>query len=66
MKKLRPLGNITDDMEELLYELMDEHGLQFHEVIGIVYAWTQVHYPSAFEVYEDGSSPILTYGPKKE
>lgn len=62
MKKIRPLGQITGDMELLLQEMTDIHELQFGEVIALVYAWLEIHAPHAKEVYvKDGSSPVLTY-----
>ena len=62
--KIRKLGDVTSNLEPLLLEMYEKHGLQFHEVLGIIYLYTQVHYPEAFETYEDGTKPILTYGPK--
>jgi hypothetical protein len=67
-KKLRPLSDITLDLEELLFEMTgtnkNEHGLQLHEVIGIIAYWAQVHNPECIETYLDGTHPIL-YGHKK-
>lgn len=64
MGKLRPLGEITDDLEPLILEMTDQHNMQWHEVLSIVHAYLQVHCPSAQEVYtEDGSSPMYYYGP---
>lgn len=65
--KLRPLGKITTDLEPLLYELVEGHELQLHEVFGILHAWASVHYPNSIEIYLDNSSPVLkgvNYGPK--
>ena len=61
---MRPLGKITDDMEELLYEMVDDHKMQKNEVLSIIASWIDVHYPDAIEMYEDGSNPIFYYGPK--
>lgn len=58
---LRALGDVTNDLELIMFELVHEHKLQAHEVIGIIYMWIQVHYPDALEVYEDGTNPLLTY-----
>jgi len=63
--KLRPVGQITTDLEKLYFELCVDHELQVHEVIGLFFLWAQVHCPGAFEKYTDGSSPELYYGPKK-
>lgn len=58
-KKLRPLGDITQDMEPLLFELTEKHSLQTHEILGIIKAWIDVHYPKANETYLDGTKPKL-------
>jgi hypothetical protein len=62
---MRPLGKITEDLEPLLFEMVINHKLQCHEILGIVYLWVQVHAPGAIEVYQDGSNPVLKYGPKE-
>lgn len=62
MKKVRPLGQITADMELLLQEMTDIHELQYGEVLVLVYSWLEVHAPHAKEVYvKDGSSPTFFY-----
>ena len=68
MAKLRPLGDITQDLEPLLFEMVEKHDLQTHEILAIIKGWIDVHYPDANEEYLDGSSPVLKgikYGPKK-
>ena len=63
---MRRLGDITLDMEPLITELIDDHDLQYADVLGIVYLYLQVHFPGAREIYtEDGTSPVLYYGPQK-
>lgn len=57
--KLRPLGKITTELEPLLFEMIEEHELQIHEIFGIIYIWAKVHCPEAIEEYEDGSTPEL-------
>lgn len=64
MKRLRPLGKITDEMEPLIQEMVEQHQMQAHEIIGIIYLYLQSHCPEAIEIYEDESSPILKYIPK--
>lgn len=59
---MRPLGQITDDMEELIAEMCDDHEMQWHEILGIVHAYLQSHRPDAQETYEDGSNPVFYYG----
>ena len=63
---MRPLGKITNDMEKLLQEMVDEHEMQIHEILGINYAYLLSHRPEAQETYEDGTSPIFYYGPAEE
>ena len=65
MKKLRPFGEILLDMEPLIQELM-EHDIQHGDLISLIHVYLTVHYPNAIEVYEDGSSPVLKYGPNNE
>lgn len=68
-KKIRPLANITSDLELLLQEMTDENGhdMQWGEILYFVYGYMSVHLPHAQEVYtEDGRNPIFFYGWKEE
>lgn len=60
-RRVRPLGDVTTDLEPLLFELVDIHKLQAHEVLGIIYAWISLHYPGAIEEFEDGTNPSFIY-----
>ncbi len=60
---MRALGDITTDMEPLLLEMTEDHELQWHEILGLVYAYLEVHCPGGREEYEDGTSPRYKYGP---
>ena len=63
---MRRLGDIMLDLETALEEMVDEHDLQYYEVLNLVHGWLEVHRPNAKEVYTaDGSSPIFSYGPLK-
>lgn len=65
--KLRPLGDITADLEPLILEMTGPHKLQVHEVLGIIHAYLMVHCPDAFEEYEDGSGrPEFHYGYRRK
>lgn len=66
MAKLRPLGNILLDLEPVLEEMIDSHDLQKSDVIALVSSWIDAHRPDCIEEYEDGTSPVLFYGPKKD
>ena len=62
MSKIRPLGNITEDMEKLLFEMVDDHDLQWGEILNLVHGHLAIHLPNAQEEYEDNSSPVFYYG----
>ena len=62
--KLRKLGDIMIDMEELLFELHCDHDLQHGEVLALVNAWQNIHVPESKEEYTEGGSPEFYYGPK--
>lgn len=65
MKKLRPLGNITQDLEPLIEEMVEGHDMQWNEILAIIHSYLVVHYPDAQEKYLDGTSPEFYYGEKK-
>lgn len=65
-KKLRPVGDILCNMEDLLLELGVDHDMQWHEILNLVHGWLQVHLPGQQETYnDDGSNPEFYYGPKR-
>lgn len=66
MAKLRPLGQVTDDLETLLCEMAINHELQMGEVLALVKCYLDVHIPGCAETYSDGSSPEFYYGPKRQ
>lgn len=66
-KSIRQVGNILLDLEVLLEELTDTHGLQHGDVLALIHVWLTVHRPAAREVYtSDGSSPTFFYGHKDD
>ena len=65
MKKIRPLGQITNDLELLLLEMVDDHRLQWGEILNIIRGYLEVHVPESQEQYEEGGSPIFYYGPRE-
>lgn len=65
-KKIRPLGKILLDMEMIFEEMIDDHKLQWYDVLYLVYGWLKVHRPDAQEEYLDGTNPVFYYGPKGE
>jgi len=62
MKKLRPLGEITQDLEPLLLEMAVEHDLQHGEILNIIRGYLEIHVPDQKEQYTDGTSPVFYYG----
>jgi hypothetical protein len=64
-KKIRPLGEILLDLEVIVEEIVDDHDLQWGDVLNVVHGYLEVHYPNAQEQYEVGGSPIFFYGPKE-
>lgn len=63
--KLRPLGDVTGDIEPLMQELMYAHKLQWHEILALVHGYLQSHFPEGQEIYNaDKSKPIFFYGHK--
>lgn len=62
----RTIGEALFDVEDLLDELIDDHGLQWGDVLNLVHGHLTVHRPDAQEEYLDGSSPVFYYGPEEE
>lgn len=66
-KKLRPLGDVLLDMEPLLFELTEGHGLQRGDVMALVSVWVETHFPSAIEEFDlDDSQAVWLYGHKDD
>lgn len=62
---LRPLGQITGDMEPLLLEMACQHDMQWHEILAIIHAYLAVHCPAQQERYTaDNTTPVYFYGHK--
>lgn len=65
-KRIRPLGDILLELEATLDEMVDDHELQFGDVLGLVHTHLTVHRPDAQEEYLDGGRPVFFYGYRKE
>lgn len=66
-KKIRPLGQTLLDLEVLVLEMVNDHELQYGDVLNLVYGYMEVHCPEAKEKYvADGSSPEFYYGPRRK
>lgn len=61
-KKIRPIGDVLLDLEDLLLEMVDTHDLQWGEILNLIRGYLEIHCPEAKEVYLDGSSPMFYYG----
>lgn len=65
-KKKRTAGDVFLELEELIDELIDDHGFQWGDILYWLYGHLKVHRPDAQEEYEDGDFPMFFYGPKDE
>lgn len=66
MKPDRALGAILLDLEVIMDEMVEQHDLQFGDILNLVYSHLIIHNPKAREEYLDGSHPIFYYGPSDE
>lgn len=62
MKKIRPLGQILLEIEPLILEMVEEHDLQYGDILNLIYGYLEVHCPDAREKYLDNTSPRFYYG----
>jgi hypothetical protein len=62
--KRRKVGNILLDIEPLLEELIEDHDLQWYDILFLIYGWLMMHMPGAREKYKDGTTPVFYYGHK--
>jgi hypothetical protein len=65
-KRLRRLGDVISDLEDVVQEMVGEHDLQWGDILSLVHGYLRVHNPGAQEEYVDGGSPEFYYGPKRE
>jgi hypothetical protein len=61
----KPLGEHLLKLEEVLDQMIDEHELQWGDILGLVYTHLMVHRPDAREEYVEGGHPEFYYGEKK-
>lgn len=59
---IRRLGDITEDLEPLIFELVEGHDMQWGEILNLIKGYLEIHCPGAQEEYEDGTRPIMYYG----
>lgn len=61
-RQVRPLGEVTQDLEPLLQEMAYAHQMQAHEIIAMIFRYLQSH-TDALETYTaDGSKAVLYIG----
>jgi hypothetical protein len=64
-KKLRPLGTVLLDLEDVLLEMAIDHDLQWGDVLNLVRGYLEVHCPGSREQYTQGGNPEFYYGPSR-
>ena len=62
-RPIRPLGDITLDLEKLFIEMTDQHKLQHGEILALAHIWLTIHAKHAREEYTSGGHPTFYYGP---
>lgn len=60
-KKMIPLGELTDRMEIILRYMCHKHGLQRHEIVGMVNSYCETHLPESIEIYKDNTELRLKW-----
>jgi len=57
------MGNLLLDMESILDKMIDQHDIQFGDILNLVYGHLIIHRPDAREEYTAGGHPLFKYGP---
>jgi hypothetical protein len=65
-KKVIKLGDDLLELETLLDRMVDDHDLQWGDILALVRQHLEVHRPDAQEEYVDGGNPVFYYGPKRK
>lgn len=61
------MGDILLDVEKILNEVIDDHGLQEVDILYLIYGHIRSHRMDCVPVYEiDDSNPVLKYGHKDD
>jgi hypothetical protein len=61
----RPMIDILLELEVLLDEIVDDHGLEMGDILNLIRGHLEIHRPDCIEQYLDGSVPVFYYGHKK-
>ena len=64
-QRIRPLGDITADIEPLIEEMCVAHDLQHGEVMALIHIHLTIHHPASREEYTSGGHPEFYYGVKR-
>lgn len=64
-KQIRPLGDILLDLEKVLDEMVDDHDVQWGDILNLVRGHLEIHRPDAQEQYVEGGNPEFYYGPPR-
>lgn len=64
--KIRPLGQSLLELEELITEMIDQHELQWGDILGLTHQYLVIHRPDAQEQYNEGGHPEFYYGPRRD
>ena len=51
-------------MKQVLCEMIDDHEMQWGEILNIIRGYLEIHRPDAQEQYMDGTNPLFYYGPE--
>lgn len=62
---MRSLGTITCDLEDIVTEMVEDHDLQWGEILNLIRGYLEIHHPEAQEKYVGGGNPLFYYGPNK-
>lgn len=65
-RRKRKFGDILLDLEKLIDEMIDDHDVQWGDIIYWIFGHLKIHRPDAQEKYVGGGEPELYYGPKQQ
>ena len=63
-KKIRPMGQIQLELEQLYQECIEDHDVQLGDILYNAYGWAHIHNMGLEEYEVDGSNPVFLYGHK--
>lgn len=66
VKKIRPMGEIRCELEELYDEIIDTHDQQIGDEVGWLHEHLKMHRPDAMEEFTDNTRPVFFYGHERD